>query len=130
MIFLDTSAIFALADKADAYHNRAQELLRKILGSGQELFTHNYILIEAGALLHRRLGRPVAVRFLEEAKQFNIVWIEEQLHERAADYFSTQKREKVSLVDCMSFLVMEEKSANSAFAFDDDFSKAGFKLYQ
>ncbi|MBI2917109.1 MAG: PIN domain-containing protein [Chloroflexi bacterium] len=64
MIFLDTSAIYALADKSDPNHSRAAEYFRKVLETDEEVLVHSYVLGEAAALLQRRLGLDTALRFL------------------------------------------------------------------
>ncbi len=57
MIFVDTSAIFALADGIDARHDEATRAFDALLRTGRRLFTHSYVLVESMALLQRRLGR-------------------------------------------------------------------------
>jgi len=56
MIFLDTSGIFALADRDDAMHDRAIRMLKSAQNAREEILTHNYVLVESAALLQRRLG--------------------------------------------------------------------------
>ena len=38
-------------------------------------------------------------------------------------------RRRLSLVDCMSFVVMGKLGVTQAFAFDADFEREGFQLY-
>ena len=59
MIFLDTSAIYALADRDDPNHSQAAAAFRRLLEDGEEALVHSYILVESAALLQRRLGRVV-----------------------------------------------------------------------
>ena len=129
MIFLDTSAIYALADENDNDHKKAKELFALALSQGQELILHNYILVEAGALIQRRLGLEQVKKFLQEIAKFHILWIDPPLHKLAEDYFHTHATRKLSFVDCVSFVVMRQQGIKHAFAFDDDFAKAGFDLY-
>lgn len=128
MMFVDTSALYALADRADRNHRRAKELFKKALQNGEELWVHNYVLVEAAALLHHRLGFVPARKFLHDASAFRIVWIDAPLHETGAAYFS-RRGKKISFVDCVSFMLMQQSGIATAFAFDEDFMKAGFKLY-
>ena len=129
MIFLDTSAIYALADLSDKNHKAAKQTFASLLTAGEELLLHNYILVESLALIQHRLGIPQSKVFLSEAKQFRIVWIDLSLHAKAAEYFMQQGKRGVSFVDSTSFVVMRENGIKKAFAFDDDFAKAGFKIY-
>lgn len=67
MIFLDTSAIYALADVADPNHKRAKTNFQQALQSDEELLVHNYILVESTALLQNRLGLEQARRFVQDS---------------------------------------------------------------
>jgi uncharacterized protein len=129
MIFLDTSAIYALADKADNNHKEAVFLFGKLIDLDEKLFVHNYIIVEAAALIQARLGVASALKFLEEAGYFHTVWVNEHAHKKARIYFKEQAKRKLSFVDCMSFTVMKKEGTTQAFAFDQDFVKAGFTLY-
>jgi uncharacterized protein len=126
-VFIDTSAIYALADRSDPNHDRAVEILDAIAERGDALLTHSYILVESVALIQRRLGSAVAIEFLENALAvFEIVWIESSLHMLALEHLGSSPRRHVSFVDRVSFVVLKEKGVGSAFAFDDDFRREGF----
>ena len=51
MIFLDTSAIYALADRDDKNHQQAIRLFQEALTNRERFIVHNYILVESAALL-------------------------------------------------------------------------------
>lgn len=72
MIFLDTFAIYALTDKADATHKTAYSKFEGVLKSGETFLIHNYILLESVVLLQARLGLPSAILFLKDAKSFEV----------------------------------------------------------
>ena len=129
MILMDTSAIYALADRADTNNAKAKEFLRKLTESEEELLVHNYIILESTALLQRRLGARQVKAFLETSFHLSIVWVTKESHTRAVQYFLQNAGRDLSLVDCMSFVVMKENGISKAFAFDEDFEKAGFELY-
>lgn len=130
MIFLDTSAIYALSDKNDKDYKEAKTLFANALSQGQEFLLHNYILLKAGSLIQRRLGLGQARKFLTEVRKFQVLWVDLSLHMIAEDYFRKHATRKLSFVDCVSFVVMKQHNISTAFAFDADFEKAGFRLYQ
>lgn len=130
LIFLDTSAIYALADAADPNHERAKELFGKALERGAEFLVHNYILVESAALLQSRLGLSPALRFLKESESFRIHWVTAQDHHRAVRLLEERGKRGLSLVDCLSFLVMREHKVHKALAFDPDFVQEGLELFQ
>ena len=129
MIFVDTSAVLALASHRDLRHDEARRSFAELLRTGRPLLTHSYVLSESMALLQRRLGRKTATAFAEEARAFEIEWVDQSLHDSAVDALR-DARSGVSLVDQVSFLVMRRRGVDSAFAFDRDFETAGFRLYR
>lgn len=129
MIFLDTSAIYALADVADPNHGRVRDLFRRALDAGEAILTHNYILVESMALLQKRLGLRAATHFARDAKAFEVVWVDEAMHDEAAACLEKTGKRGVSLVDEVSFLVMKKQGIRTALALDPDFVVAGLRLY-
>jgi hypothetical protein len=129
MIFLDTSAIYALADKTDPNHATAYNKFQNVLKSGETFLLHNYILLESVALLQARLGLPSAVFFLRNAKSFEVEWVDQDLHEEAEKELERIGKRGISLVDCTSFIVMRKRGMERVFAFDPDFQDQGFSIY-
>jgi len=129
VIFLDTSAIYALADKTDPNHVTAYSKFQDALKSGEVFVLHNYILLESAALLQARLGLPSAVLFLKDAKSFEVEWVDSDLQEEAEKELERIGKRGISLVDCTSFLVMRRKGVQKVLAFDPDFEAWGFSLY-
>ena len=127
MIFLDTSAIYALADRADQNHRRATHLLQATLLSGERLFTHNYVLVESMALLQHRLGLESALKLADDAQAFELAWITREIHDQAVASLRATNRRQVSLVDAVSFIIMRERGIEVAFAFDPHFVDQGFR---
>jgi predicted nucleic acid-binding protein len=128
MIFLDTSAIYAWADTADSNHKSALRRLQRMLSDGESFVTHNYVLVEALALLQARLGLEAALKFTRDSKAFVIEWVDDNLHDEGLRELARVKSRRISLVDHISFLVMRRRGLTAAFAFDDDFAAAGFTL--
>ena len=129
MIFLDTSAIYAWADAADPNHHTSVRRLQAILERGEELLTHNYVLVESLALLQSRLGVRAAVKLAQDAPSFVVEWVDDELHASGVRELERSKKRHVSLVDHVSFLVMKRRQLAVAFAFDPDFTDAGFRLF-
>ena len=128
MIFLDTSAIYALADRRDPHHDLAKERFQALLDVGEEVLTHNYVLVEAMALVQSRLGLEAAVRLAEDCRAFRVEWVDEATHEEAIRRLARSAKRRVSLVDQVSFLVMRRRGVRVVLAFDSDFEEAGFQI--
>jgi predicted nucleic acid-binding protein len=130
MIFLDTSAIYAWADTADPNHQTAVRRLQAILDRGEDLLTHNYVLVESIALLQARLGVAAAIKLAKDSKAFAIEWVNDDLHASGIRELQRSKKRHLSLVDHISFVVMRQRQVATAFAFDPDFMTAGFQLFK
>ena len=129
MILLDTSAIYALADEGDSNHHRAVDLFQHALETSEDILVHSYVLVEAAALLQRRLSLDSSLRFLRDSDAFQIHWIETRDHKEAIALLEERGRRGLSLVDCASFVVMRRYNVQKALAFDPDFEGEGFALY-
>ena len=129
MIFLDTSAIYALADSRDANHEIALEHLRGALAARETMLVHNYVIVEATALLQRRLGFSNAIQFLRDSTGFLIHWISSADHQQAISFLESRARRGLSLVDCASFVVMRLYGVEEVLGFDSDFEQEGFRTY-
>ena len=128
MVFVDTSALYAVLDRNDENHGKAAKAWARLLTSAVPLFTHNYVLVETAALAQHRLGIP-ALRAVHERMipVLQIYWVHESHHRTATEMVMTTGRRKLSLVDCVSFVVMREHGVADAFCFDNHFREQGFR---
>ena len=129
MIFLDTSAIYALADRADPNHSRAKRLFSKAIREGEDLLIHSYVLVEAAALIQSRLGLEPALRFLKESASFVVHWVTPTDHREGVKLLEKRGKRRLSLVDCVSFVVMRRYGVKLYLAFDEDFEREGFEPF-
>ena len=128
MIFVDTSAFYALLDGDDGEHSRALKLWEGEPPGEGSLVTTNYVVLESMALLQSRLGMP-AVRIFHDAilPVVRMEWIDEVIHAQAVSAFIATDRRGLSLVDLSSFATMRRLGIRSAFTFDRHFRQYGFE---
>lgn len=126
--FADTSGIYAFLAADDADHQASVDQFNRLVRDVESLTTHSYVVVETTALVQRRLGFE-AVALLQDViwPQVDIVWVDQALHERAAEANRAAARKGVSLVDWTSFLVMRDRGIRDAWAFDRDFVEQGFR---
>ena len=55
-------------------------------------------------------------------------WVDEDLHARAVRRFENGKAANVSLVDCASFVTMDDEGLAACFGYDRHFEREGFRL--
>jgi predicted nucleic acid-binding protein len=126
---VDTSALYAVIDRDDANHRRARSIWGRLLSQDQELVSSNYIVVEAAALVQRRLGTG-ACRTLFDAilPALTIERITPEDHYAASAALLAAARRQLSLVDCCTFVVMRRLGLTHAFAFDRHFVEQSFTL--
>ena len=126
-VFVDTSAIFALLVKNDSMHSRASVSFDNLSQHKAQLYSSSFVLVETTALLHKRIG-------LESVRDFNtkllplleIIWTDKEWYSRAIQRFFLQSQRDFSLVDCLSFEIMESLDITLAFTFNGHFKEMGF----
>ncbi len=97
------------------------------LESRERFVLHNYVIVKALTLLQRRLGHSAAGLFARSASAFDLVWVDEDIHQVALRRFLERRRRRVSFVDEVSFVVMKARGIEVAFCFDPDFEREGFQ---
>jgi uncharacterized protein len=127
-ILVDTGAFLAVLDQSDLNHLAAKARWIEMLDRGDELVSHNYVLVETSAVILRRLGFE-AVRVFERdvVPVLRLVWVTREIHEAAAGAHLVAGRRALSLVDCVSFEVMRRTGVLTAFAFDRHFREYGYQ---
>ena len=127
-IFIDTSALFAVLDRDDLNHNKANEKWIRLIENDDVLITTNYILIESFALIQNRLGlKALRVFQTDILPSLLIEWIDERMHLAGVASLFQASRKSLSLVDCISFIFMRDMNISKVFTFDKHFKQEGFK---
>jgi uncharacterized protein len=127
-LFVDTSALYALMDRDDLNHESATRFWGE-LDPDEPLLTHNYILVETSALVHRRLGIAALQALVDELTlPISTVFVDRTVHDAAVSGVLGARLRQLSLVDVVSFEVMRRAGIRAEFAFDDHFARFGFEL--
>jgi predicted nucleic acid-binding protein len=66
---------------------------------------------------------------LKDAKAFDMEWVDSALHQEALKELEKVGEREISLVDCMSSVVMRRRGVRKILAFDTDFQDQGFTIY-
>ena len=130
-VFLDTSYAVALSATTDENHARAVELADELETSGTRFITTRAILLEIGNALSKVRHRSAAIRLLtalENDPKVEIVGASDELYRRAFEIFSDRVDKEWGLIDCMSFVVMNDEGINDALIADNHFRQAGFHV--
>jgi predicted nucleic acid-binding protein len=125
-VFVDTSALYALADRADRRHREGKAIAKRLRGQGTRVFTSNYVVAETHVLLLARLGHQVARRWLA-AFAMPTVQVTEADQAAARRLVLDRDDKEWSLTDVTSFCLMKRLGVARAFAFDRHFAQAGMQ---
>jgi len=130
-LFADTSGWGNLADHREPFRALAANFYRTARQQGHRILTTNYILCELVALLTSplRIPRPSVVQFIDGLKNspfVEIVHVDLALDADAWDLLRNRQDKEWSLVDCASFVLMQQRSVTEALTTDHHFEQAGF----
>ncbi len=122
MSFGDSSFFFAVVDADDCWHNECVALLKELKSGGWNLVTTLLVLAETHALLVRRLGYSVALKWLQTVlPHLTIVPVEPPDLDKALGILERYSDKDFSLTDAISFAVMERLGIKLALAVDRHF---------
>jgi predicted nucleic acid-binding protein len=125
--FIDTSAFYGILDRDDANHEKARDTWVELLAHETSLITTNYVLVESFALIQHRLGIAAVRAFQADILPVVLVeWVTDAIHRAAVSALLAASKRDLSLVDCVSFEIMQGTGVKTVFAFDPHFSQQGF----
>ena len=123
-VFVDTSALLALLDRADPAHTAVLDAFAGLRNA--ELLTHGYVIAESLAVARRRFGVDGAIALLDDILPVvAILPVDPELHLRVQRRYRQTLPSGVSFVDRLSFAVIERDALDAVLATDADFRAAG-----
>ena len=127
IIFVDTSALFAIANAKDEDHQKAKEFLTKLVEERATLLVTNFIIAEIYTLMLRKIGRNKAIEYVEKLRNTaEIERVSEEDESKAWQIILHFHDKHFSYVDATSFAVMKRLGINDAFSFDEHFRQCSF----
>jgi predicted nucleic acid-binding protein len=126
LVFVDTAYFVALLNPDDSYHSRTLESFNE---SSRRLVTTEFVLLELGNYFSRRSNRHLVRPFwrsLLDEETATVVPVSVPLLERALDLYHARQDKEWSLVDCTSFIIMEDLGIHEVLTTDQHFEQAGF----
>ena len=125
--FVDTFYIVALVNRRDEFYERANELVLEF--DNQPLLTTDAVLLEVGNSLARN-NKEKSIKIINEflsSEEIQIVRLNEILFNKAFELYKNHADKSWGLVDCISFVVMNEHDITDALTCDKHFVQAGFR---
>lgn len=130
MIFVDTSAWYALLSEKDVHRPDAEQFFADIArGRFGAPITTDYVLDETFTLLRLRWGMAPVRRFVEllrASPTVRRVRVSDTTFEASLNLMLAHADKRWSFTDCTSFVTMREAGVTRAFTLDHNFLEAGF----
>lgn len=126
--FADTSYYVALFNRRDEMHSVA---LKFSDTPHVQIVVSEYVLLELGNAIYRPNVREKLVELIEFLRNDPDAIVEpssEQLFEKALILFESRRDKSWSLIDCSSFVIMQERGIDLALTADHHFEQAGFTI--
>lgn len=127
-VFLDTSYAIALVNERDQYYKKAWELADYWERSNIQVVTTRAVVLEIGNALAKS-HRNAAILLLDDLDDdptIEVIPLSETLYRRGFELFRRRQDKAWGLVDCISFVVMQDRGITDAFTSDHHFRQAGF----
>jgi uncharacterized protein len=127
-VFADTAFYIALLNPRDNLHEIAHDISRK---HRVYVTTTEYVLVElASHFSHHdnRVWFSQFVKNLEALPSTTIQCASTELFHQGMKLYEERPDKDWSLVDCISFVVMEQQGIQDALTGDHHFSQAGFNV--
>lgn len=130
-LFIDTSGWGNLFDASQPFHFQATEIYLSAKAEGQKIITTNYVIIELVSLLISPLRMPRGkiielIGGLKMSPFLKIIHIDSFLDDQTWQFFQRHQDKDWSLVDCASFVIMNQLNITESLTTDHHFEQAGF----
>ena len=123
-VFADTSALFALLDRRDRWHDIASETFNRLARERRPLFTSNLVVAETYILAREALGHTLATAWLVSL-DVNLVFQTESDHQEVSELLARYADRDFSYADALSFVLIERLGLGAALTFDSHFRQYG-----
>jgi predicted nucleic acid-binding protein len=129
-VFADAGYWIAIINPLEMLHLKAKKLAQTYVNA--KLITTELVLVEllnfyaAGGSRMRSL----AVRYVAQIRQnssVEVIGLESALFDKGHQLYANRPDKEWGMVDCVSFVVMQERGLTDALAYDHHFQQAGFR---
>ncbi len=126
--FLDTGFLLALIRKGDQHHGAAVNGARIYPGP---YITTELVLMELASALARPPHRKTAITVIQRIlcdKATHVAPWHTLTFQEVLTFYQQRMDKSWGVVDCFSFLIMQQHHVDTALAFDIHFKQAGFHV--
>lgn len=130
-VFVDTSGWAEFLVQTEPFHLETKRLMQQWYTNGTIVMTTNYVLLELVALLTSplRIPRYQQIQVIETIKASSwvtIIHLDKTMDKMGWKLLTERPDKTWSLVDCTSFVIMQQHKILEALTTDHHFEQAGF----
>jgi uncharacterized protein len=126
-ILIDTSFIVALINETDENHAKARKLSKDLDGT-PSIITDAVILEISNSLSRKYKANCIqAIEDFFASTEVTVVRLDQTLFDKAFDLYKSHTDKTYGMVDCISFVVMNDHGISDALTNDRHFVQAGFR---
>ena len=130
-VFLDTTAMIALAVPADSLYKAATAVMAALSGDRCPLVTSDFVLLEflnASSVPSRRSTAGTLTRNLLSTRTIEVVECSRQSLIEALELYESRPDKEWSIVDCSSMVICKQRGIRRVFTHDRHFRQAGMQV--
>lgn len=134
IVFVDSAAWISLVVEVDDHHQPMVGQWRELLKAGAGFVTSSDVYSETITYLRYKIGYHAAVSFYEsmqaaQAKDHLLIeWVTPSVFDEAWKLFRQYDDQKLSMVDCTSFVICKKRRIETVVTLDKHFLVAGFDV--
>lgn len=130
-LFVDTSGWASFFIQDQSYYSQALEQLSLARTQNYQIITTNYIIAELVALFDSPLRQPrnrifEMINTIKSRPYIQILHVSKSIDHAAWELCQKRPDKPWSLVDCSSFIIMQQFNIQTALTTDRHFEQAGF----
>jgi predicted nucleic acid-binding protein len=129
LTFVDASGWIAMVNQRDLLHHKATQVYQERFRQGGDFVTSSVVLLEVGNWLSPVPSRRLAIELLdriERSARVEIIHITEDSNEKGWALYRGRPDKEWGVIDCISFVLMQERGITEALTGDHHFEQAGF----
>ncbi len=131
MLFVDTSAWWAIHDRSQPSHRAVVAAVREAKRARTSLVTSDYVVDETLTLVRAKAGHAPAVAVGDAIWRrggAEVFLVDEAVRDSAWAIFTKYADHNLSFTDCTSAALMRQRGIETALTLDSDFAVLGFDV--
>ena len=131
LVYVDAAGWIALVNRRDTLHPEAVRIYKQLLQEQCKFITTSVVLLEVGNWLSPVPLRGLMINLLhriEQSSRIEVVHVTPELYAKGWELYSNRLDKDCGVIDCISFVIMQERNLAEALTSDHHFEQAGFEI--